>query len=104
MNENLSEQQLLDCTPNTIGCLGGHHITAWQYLINGQTTSALYPYTETKGTCRFNSSMAAAKLISPIIVFNFALNNTKDLIKSYLSNGYLVPLGFDVVSSFLNYQ
>jgi len=68
----LSEQQILDCTPNpndcggTGGCGGGTPELAYAQLIQmgGLTSEQNYPYTATDGTCQFNdhSTPPVAKL------------------------------------------
>lgn len=51
-NEDLSEQELLDCDPMSDGCdEGGEAIDAFQYVMkNGLASSASYPYTGVDGT------------------------------------------------------
>ena len=58
---DLSQQNLLDCTPNTKGCGGGGNKAAYYYIqANGGIDAALaYPYEGSQGTCRFNSNTVA---------------------------------------------
>ena len=50
---NLSEQQLVDCSPYDHGCNGGFHTNAWTYLrSHPQMLTSQYPYTARQGTCR----------------------------------------------------
>jgi len=59
----MSEQQILDCTPNpndcggTGGCGGGTPEIAYQRIIQmgGLTSESNYPYTATDGNCQFNN-------------------------------------------------
>jgi C1A family cysteine protease len=57
---SLSEQELLDCTGSGSGCDGGSPIAALRTLITkgGLTTTAAYPYTARKGTCKATSPVA----------------------------------------------
>ncbi|KAI9086165.1 hypothetical protein K1719_031886 [Acacia pycnantha] len=51
---SLSEQQLVSCETNySFGCQGGYVHRAFEYVIGngGITTSKIYPYTATNGTC-----------------------------------------------------
>ncbi|KAI9072938.1 hypothetical protein K1719_045094 [Acacia pycnantha] len=51
---SLSEQQLVSCETNySFGCQGGYVHRAYEYVIGngGITTSKIYPYTATNGTC-----------------------------------------------------
>jgi C1A family cysteine protease len=44
--QNLSEQQLVDCSTYDHGCNGGFHTNAWTYLkSHGQMLTSQYPYT-----------------------------------------------------------
>jgi len=56
----LSTQQLVDCDMNGHGCSGGWMHNALNYLrdAGGAMTDADYPYTQVKGTCRFNRNNA----------------------------------------------
>jgi C1A family cysteine protease len=39
---------MVECSPLTLGCSGGHFITAWDYVSrNPLTTGGVYPYTAT---------------------------------------------------------
>jgi len=50
---NLSEQQLVDCSPYDHGCNGGFHTNAWTYLrSHPQMLTSQYPYTGRAGSCR----------------------------------------------------
>jgi len=60
-----SMQELLDCTPNQNGCLGGSSSSALAYAVsNGMMLYNSYPYANVKGTCKFSSSAVAQKFKS----------------------------------------
>ena len=52
----LSEQNLIDCTPGTAGCVSGWPTNAFSYIYNdsahGVALNSSYPYTATTGTCK----------------------------------------------------
>lgn len=55
--QSFSEQQLIDCSSSygNNGCFGGFMENAFKYVkSNGITTTSLYPYNGSKGTCKFN--------------------------------------------------
>ncbi|KAI9552732.1 hypothetical protein GHT06_020611 [Daphnia sinensis] len=65
----LSEQQLVDCDRNSTnnGCNGGFYSTAWKYhkAVGGAAKQSLYPYNAIgNNTCKFNTTMVAAKVSS----------------------------------------
>jgi len=58
-NQNqLSEQQVVDCDNRNSGCNGGWYDTAWQYMMEegGIETSYDYPYTGRGGSCKADSN------------------------------------------------
>ncbi len=54
---NLSEQQMLDCSPKG-DCKGGWSNVAMDYVrdAGGQATATAYRYTGVKSTCKFKAS------------------------------------------------
>lgn len=55
----LSEQQLIDCSGSygNYGCSGGLMTNSFKYLQTYKSMNrASYPYTATKGTCKYNSA------------------------------------------------
>ena len=64
--KTFAEQQLLDYDSYDQGCNGGMMDNAYKYLIGagGIVLSSSYPYTGVKGSCRFSSANAIAKLSS----------------------------------------
>ena len=52
----LSQQNLLDCAPNTNGCGGGANKAAYYYIQSngGIGLESSYPYEGVQGKCRFN--------------------------------------------------
>ncbi|KAI9086137.1 hypothetical protein K1719_031858 [Acacia pycnantha] len=61
----LSEQQLVSCDTSNYGCQGGLVHTAYEYVVRngGITTSTIYPYTATNGTCNpLLASLRAARI------------------------------------------
>jgi len=58
----LSLQDLLDCTPGSMGCNGGTIPGGLQYCVDsGLDSEASYPYTGTAGPCRHKNDTVAAK-------------------------------------------
>ena len=53
---NLSEQQIVDCSTENLGCNGGWRDKAMNYIKNnGLVSETSYPYTASKGSCKKNS-------------------------------------------------
>lgn len=70
---NLSEQELLDCTPVSYGCGGGWTTNAYQYIVDsgGVHTQADYPYTPQKNAC--NAKVAKLTSIKTLITLDDAM-------------------------------
>jgi C1A family cysteine protease len=50
---SLSEEQLIDCTPESNGCDGGNPYYAWKYMsANGVCTQGSYPFTSAGGKAK----------------------------------------------------
>ncbi len=64
----LSEQQIVDCSPEDFGCDGGLPSKSMNYIksAGGSMSRASYPYTASAGTCKFNSASVLAKVSSVI--------------------------------------
>jgi len=67
----LSEQELVDCDPQSQGCGGGWTYWAWEYLIGatGDEREADYPYKAVNQQCQFVKSKVAA----PVFGYNYAI-------------------------------
>ncbi|XP_068210621.1 digestive cysteine proteinase 2-like [Palaemon carinicauda] len=61
---SLSEQQLVDCSTENMGCNGGVVQWALRYIksAGGVTTESSYPYEEVQKRCRFDASSAVATI------------------------------------------
>ena len=62
---SLSEQQLIDCTPNNYGCNGGWVTTGFQYVIanGGITSETNYPYVGANQRCNIPATRNVAATI-----------------------------------------
>jgi C1A family cysteine protease len=74
----LSEQQLVDCDPQSSGCGGGWTYWAFQYLgsVGGQELNVTYPYHAVNQQCQFRASSIAAK-INAATPFKYAIDPCK---------------------------
>ncbi|CAL5183559.1 unnamed protein product [Lathyrus oleraceus] len=63
---SLSQQQLLDCDPNSRGCTDGNVHTAYEYIIqnHGIVKETDYPYQGKKQTCQINGNIQPAAQIN----------------------------------------
>ncbi|XP_064393793.1 digestive cysteine proteinase 2-like [Halichondria panicea] len=61
---SLSEQNLIDCSKDNAGCIGGYEDRAFDFVVknNGIDTKASYPYTAQEGVCHFNQSHVGANI------------------------------------------
>jgi len=67
---DLSEQQLLDCNTQGMSCSGGW-FTAYDFVVNvGFVNDALYPYTNTKGTCKTSNIGPVVAKIAAYVSLN----------------------------------
>nr|XP_018912593.1 PREDICTED: cathepsin L1-like [Bemisia tabaci] len=59
-----SEQQLVDCDPESAGCFGGWMEYALDYAMGagGLESDTTYPYEAKNGACRFNSSRVVVRV------------------------------------------
>jgi C1A family cysteine protease len=67
----LSEQQLVDCDPQSSGCQGGWTYWAWEYLAGagGAETNMSYPYVAVNQQCQFS----AAKIKARVTDYQYAI-------------------------------
>ncbi|KAL9267355.1 putative NAD(P)H dehydrogenase (quinone) FQR1-like 1 [Drosera capensis] len=63
---SLSEQEIVDCDVNDMGCGGGTMDGAFSFIMSngGITTESNYPYVESQGTCNTKAGPVAPKLSS----------------------------------------
>ena len=83
----LSEQQLVDCDENDLGCNGGDPINAFPYIQeNGLELEKDYPYTGWDDTCKYDKSKAKVYITG----YNKLNGTNEDDMKSWLlENGPL---------------
>jgi len=56
---SLSEQQIVDCDTDSMGCDGGDPVGALDYTAEyGLEPEAVYPYSATGGTCKYKKALA----------------------------------------------
>ncbi|XP_057381602.1 procathepsin L-like [Daphnia carinata] len=100
----LSEQQLVDCdrSSSNNGCNGGFYSTAWKYYmaVGGVAKQFLYPYAGANNTCKFTTSMVAAKVSS---YTNIQAKNVTAMQLAIQKNDP-VPVAISVTSSFQFYS
>ena len=63
---SLSEQNLVDCDKQSLGCKGGSMQSAFKYVISvgGDDTEQSYPYKGVNGICNFTKSNIGASIVS----------------------------------------
>jgi hypothetical protein len=65
----LSEQQLVDCDPQSSGCNGGLEAWAFEYLEkSGQELESDYPYTARNGVCKYTKTKGKVNALSYVQV------------------------------------
>lgn len=114
MLTDLSEEQILDCTPNpnhcggTGGCGGGTPVLAMQQLISmgGQTTEWKYPYTSYTGPaqsppCHFNINVTAP--LATLTGYTLLPPNEETQILAHLSSTGPLVINVDA-SSWFEYE
>jgi hypothetical protein len=81
---NLSEQEFVDCDPNSLGCNGGMAASAYQYAIeNGMEEGADYPYTAKDGKCSYDRS----KVHVEVTAFAWVTPKSVDQLKAAIEQG-----------------
>lgn len=94
-----SEQQLVDCDQDiSNGCNGGETYAAFEYIheVGGIQLAKDYPYTDSDGTCKFDSSKVALKVDSYIR----ADRNEEHIKQMLFENG---PLSVSIDASSLQF-
>ncbi|XP_068896214.1 digestive cysteine proteinase 2-like [Tenebrio molitor] len=63
-DSSVSEQQLVDCVPNALGCSGGWMNDAFTYVAQngGIDSEGAYPYEMADGNCHYDPNQVAARL------------------------------------------
>jgi C1A family cysteine protease len=81
--QTFSEQQLVDCSPETYGCDGGWPELAMNYWAqNGVESDAVYKYTGRTESCKYDASKVVAK-VSNVHCYE---NISNEEIQSQLAN------------------
>ena len=85
---SLSEQQLVDCDTDDHGCNGGWPTTAMEFVManGGSMLEDDYPYTASKGMCRFSASKAKMQVDQ---VFTFAARDEEQMMTALQQHGPL---------------
>jgi KDEL-tailed cysteine endopeptidase len=84
---SLSEKQLLDCDSSNSGCNGGNMEYALNYIkkAGGVALTSKYPYSPSKGSCRYTSSMSAVKVSG----YSRVSSNENTMMQALANNGPL---------------
>jgi C1A family cysteine protease len=78
---SLSEQQLVDCDSNNMGCNGGDIEEGFKFVQkNGVMLESDYPYKVIEGRCRFNNKKIALRISG----YKFAASQNEEVIKEFL--------------------
>lgn len=82
---SLSEQQLVDCSPYTLGCEGGNYFFAFSYLkTNGSESEKDYPYTAADGTCSYDAAKVANHHVDS---YNFVTPFNTSELRAHIAQG-----------------
>jgi len=97
---SLSEQQLVDCSPQH--CQGGWMGTAFDYLVKagGIETEADYPYVHEERTCQFNISKVAATLTGHVTL---QPQEDEDVLQQAVATIGPISVGIDALPNFWSY-
>jgi len=105
--QQLSPQQLLDCDREQQGCDGGDIISNLQFIKkNGLMADSDYPYTASKGSCKFSSSKVVGRITGTSYCSNYKKQGscTASIVKSMVQKGPLA-VGIDGGNDgFMNYK
>ncbi|KAK1276315.1 hypothetical protein QJS04_geneDACA011010 [Acorus gramineus] len=83
---SLSEQELVDCDTNSIGCKGGLAANAYQFMVNkgGITTESNYPYRKADGfSCNADD---AGPITASIDSFEYVPPNNENALLAAVAN------------------
>jgi len=109
---NLSEQQLVDCSPYDNGCNGGFYTNAWYYLkyfATYSTTEAAYPYSsgtsKTNGTCRASNTTSATMPQTRMATLSYSrIASDSAAIANAVSTYGPIAVAFYVDNAFFSYS
>jgi len=96
---SLSEQQLVDCSTENLGCQGGLFDFAFEYVVsNGVTTEKAYPYKARATSCHYNRKDAVATISS---YRDIEQGNEQALTAALAEHG---PIAIAIDASHLSFQ
>ena len=82
---SLSEQQLVDCSPYTLGCEGGNYFFAFDYLHQkGSESETAYPYKAADDNCVYDASKVVNKHVSS---YNFVTPFDTAQLRAHIAQG-----------------
>ncbi|KAK6641764.1 hypothetical protein RUM44_013479 [Polyplax serrata] len=82
--QNLSAQNVVDCSRSTLGCRGGWPENVYKYVMRnkGINNETIYPYESREGKCRYKPKHSAAKVKGYRMIKEFKENHLKSAVAS----------------------